>query len=621
MTIITRPKVPAAPEPQRRVRKPPGRVRRAADRKATRTMREGAPYAVSLAAAAAAAAVLHQPDIAVLGLGGVGGVAGVRLHEARGWHRSGGKAAMRGRRRYQGLATRKELRANLSPAVVARDASVTCPGIDPSRVPVGLGRALGQDLAGSREDTYLLVAPPRSGKTGLMACWVADAPGSVLATSTRTDMYAHTAAARRGAEIWVLNPDGDGDIPSTLRWSPVDGCDDPATAIQRAGYLMDAAPRDKSGKDAWWDAKGAELLRLMLHAAAIAGASMHQVRAWIADPGHPDPAAILASEYAAPGWGHKLAALAASDEQLNGIIASAAAALAWMDDPAMAEAACPRPDAGFDAETFLECGHGTVYLIGADRPHGALAPYFASFAAHLFETAKRIASRSPGGRLPAPLTLALDEAAITCPVPLHKWLAEAGGHGITVMAAVQGISQLLSRWGDHDGRTIKKLSTIKLFWGGDTDAADLEEISAVCGMRDTWDHTRNPDGSKTKTPRQERAVPPERIRKLGPGEVLVLHRSTRPVIAKVAHVWDRRGYQRAGVAGGVPARDAAPGQAAIEAPRREAIPVPPAAPAGIGRREPAPALDSPSGAYAVPSYPPADLEEVTWHNDRTATGA
>ena len=449
------------------------------------------------------------------------------------------------------------------------------PGLHPSQAAVVIGRAKGQDLAGSREDSYLLIAPPRIGKTGMMACWAADAPGALLATSTRTDMYVHTAIPRmRLGELHVLNPGGDGGIPSTLQWSPLDGCTYPAIAIERAGYLMAAAPKDSGGKDAWWDAKGAELLRLMLHAAALAGATMHEVAAWVRDPVSREPASILAGEFAAPGWDRALAQIADESDQVRGIAASASAALSWMDDPAMARAACPAGE-GFDAAAFLREGTGTVYLIGADKPHGSLAPYFAAFAANLFETAKWLASSCPGGRLEYPLTFALDEAAITCPVPLHKWTSEAGGHGITVMAAVQKLSQLYSRWGEHDGTTIFGNSTVKVFWGGATDHEDLEAISAVCGMRDTWDHVKDPDGGKTKQPRQERAIPPERIRMLGQNEVLVLHRSTRPVIARTEPVWERRGYEAARSAPALPAAARAAGDHAPA----QAIPLPGAPPA------------------------------------------
>ena len=558
--------------------KPPGRLSLAAKRKQEHLARTVLPYAGALAASAGADLILHQPVLLGLGAGAAAMHAGIRLHEARGWRRGGGKAAMRKRRRYQGTATRRELCRNLSPAAVARRAAVTSPGLHPSQAAVMIGWAKGQDLAGSREESYLLIAPPRTFKTALLACWAADAPGALLATSTRTDLYVHTAIPRGGlGDLHVLNPGGDGGIPSTLEWSPLDGCQSPAIAIERAGYLMAAAPKDSGGKDAWWDAKGAELLRLMLHAAAISGATMREAVAWVHDPASREPASILAGEFAAPGWDRRLAAMADDEsDQMRGIAASASAALSWMDDPAMARAACPSGD-GFDAAAFLRDGTGTVYLIGADKPHGSLAPYFAAFAANLFETAKWLASHSPGGRLEYPLTMTLDEAAITCPVPLHKWTSEAGGHGITVMAAVQGLPQL-SRWGEAEGKTIFKNSTVKIFGGGDTSHEDLEAISAVCGDRDTWDHVKAPDGGRTRQPRQERAIPPERIRMLGQNEVLVLHRSTRPVIARVTPAWERKGYEAAPLGPGAFPGDLQAPQPAIER-ARQAIPLPGAPPA------------------------------------------
>ncbi len=595
MTIRTEAKPAARP-------KPPGRLSVAARRKQEHMARTITPYAGALAAAAGADLALHQPVLLGIGLGAAAMHAAIRLHEAHGWHRGGGKAAMRKRRKYQGTATRRELRRNLSPAAARKRASVVTPGLHPSQAAVVIGRAKGQDLAGSREDSYLLIAPPRVGKTGMMACWAADAPGAMLATSTRTDLYKHTAIPRmRLGDLHVLNPGGDGGIPSTLAWSPLDGCTSPAIAIERAGYLMAAAPKDSGGKAAWWDAKGAELLRLMLHAAALAGATMHEVTAWVRDPMSREPASILAGEFAAPGWDRALGQLADDSDQMRGIAASATAALSWMDDPAMARAACPAGD-GFDAAAFLRGGTGTVYLIGADKPHGSLAPYFAAFAANLFETAKWLASHSPGGRLEFPLTFALDEAAITCPVPLHKWTSEAGGHGITVMAAVQKLSQLKSRWGDHDGAVIFGNSTVKVFWGGATDHEDLEAVSAVCGMRDTWDHVSNSDGTRTKQPRQERAISPERIRMLKQNEVLILHRSTRPVIARAEPVWERHGYEPAPLGPGAFPGHLQPALPAIEA-ARGAIPLPGAPPAVTAPAEKIPAL-----------------EESPWH-DHAATSA
>jgi type IV secretory pathway TraG/TraD family ATPase VirD4 len=585
--------------------KPPGKATLAFRRKRAQATRVTLPYAAGLTASLAADLAAHQPGLLWLAGGITAASAAHRAYDAHGWHRKGGTAAARRRSRYQGTATRKDIRQALSPKAAARHAAMACPGLHPDYAPVVIGRAVkpSRVIAGSREDSFLVIAPPRSLKTALISCWAADAPGALLATSSRTDLYAHTAIPRGAAgPVWVLNPDGDGDIPTTLAWSPLDGCRNPRTAMRRAGDLMHAAPKDSSGRDAWWDARGAELLRLMLHAAAVAGESMYEAAAWVRDPAAPEAIAALSSPLAAPGWAHELAALLAADEtQLAGITASAAAALSWMSDPVMAAAACPAPGEGFGCRDFA-AGSGSVYLIGEDRPHGSLAPYFAAFAAEVFEQAKQAAAAN-GGRLAIPVTFALDEAATICPVPLHKWTSVAAGYNITVAAGLQALSQLTARWGEHDGATIFTNMTVKVIGGGFTDHGELERLSAVCGDVDTWDEVKAPDGGKTKQHRQERLYPPERLRQLARWHVLVLHRTTRPVEAVITPVWERRGYERAATGTGAFTLPAA--QPAIEAPRREPIALP-GAPA-IARAPQHPAL--------IPATPE---EQPSWHATTSA---
>jgi type IV secretory pathway TraG/TraD family ATPase VirD4 len=585
--------------------KPPGKATLAFRRWRAQATRVTLPYAAGLTVSLAAALAAHQPGLLWLAGGITAASAAHRAYDARGWHRKGGTAAARRRSKYQGAATRKDISQALSPRAAARHAAMACPDLHPDYAPVVIGRAVkpSRVIAGSREDSFLVIAPPRSLKTALISCWAADAPGALLATSSRTDLYAHTAIPREAAgPVWVLNPDGDGDIPTTLSWSPLDGCRNPRTAMRRAGDLMHAAPRDSSGKDAWWDAKGAELLRLMLHAAAVAGLAMADAAAWVRDPSSVWPAKALSSPAAAPGWADELAAIAASDEtQLAGIIASAAAALSWMADPVMAAAADPAPGEGFDCAAFA-AGSGTVYLIGEDRPHGSLAPYFAAFAAEVFEQAKQAAAAN-GGRLAIPMTFALDEAATICPVPLHKWTSVAAGYNVTVAAGLQALSQLTARWGEHDGATIFTNMTVKVIAGGFTDHGELERLSAVCGDVDTWDEVKAPDGGKTKQHRQERLYPPERLRQLARWHVLVLHRTTRPVEAVITPVWERRGYERAATGTGAFTLPAA--QPAIEAPRREPIALP-GAPA-IARAPQHPAL--------IPATPE---EQPSWHATTSA---
>ncbi|MGK5554349.1 type IV secretory system conjugative DNA transfer family protein, partial [Actinomadura kijaniata] len=469
--------------------------------------------------------------------------------------------ASRGKRRksrYQGTASAVELHKRLSARAVRKHAARTRPLLDAPNAPitevgVALGRPhrLAPHLYGTAEDSYLLVAPPRTGKTGWIASAVQDAPGAVVATSTRVDLHNHTVTSRAArGPVWVLNPDDMGGVASTLRWSPLTGCQVPGEAIQRAGYLLEATG-DTGDKARFWNGQAHTLLRLMLHAAALHGADLTAVYRWVSDPADPVPHDILARHPdAAPGWAQELWALCQAPADTVGSIArTAAAALAWLSDPALARAACPEPGANFDATAFLLEG-GTVYLIGADRPHASLAPYVACFTAFLFEHAKQVAARLPGARLDPPLTLALDEAAIICPVPLQRWSAEAGGHGITLLAAVQSIAQMHERWGEPGAKTIWNNATVKLVFGGFTDAAELEAISAICGDHDviadptsaarragTGPTLRLRDttaGGDQRDPapvlRTERVLPPERLRLMQPGQALLLHRATRPVI-------------------------------------------------------------------------------------------
>ena len=131
-----------------------------------------------------------------------------------------------------------------------------------------------------------------------------------------------------------------------------------------------------------------------------------------------------------PGWAGKLAALTAHDgDYLSGVIASAEAALGWMDDPVMAAVACPA-DGGLDVPGFIEDAADSIYLIGADRPHGSLAPYFAAFGAEVFEQARAVAEAQPGRRLARPFIIVADEAATICPAPAAQVTAVAAGYNM-----------------------------------------------------------------------------------------------------------------------------------------------------------------------------------------------
>src|SRR3954451_7399546 len=107
-------------------------------------------------------------------------------------------------------------------------------------------------------------------------------------------------------------------------------------------------------------------------------------------------------------------------------------ALGWLTSPAACAAAglidepgrCGRP---LDVAELI-AGNGTVFLVGGDEAQ--VAPLVCALTGHVARQARRIAETKPGGRLDPPLRLALDEAALICPVPLESWTADMGGRGV-----------------------------------------------------------------------------------------------------------------------------------------------------------------------------------------------
>src|SRR4051795_9206781 len=85
-------------------------------------------------------------------------------------------------------------------------------------------------------------------------------------------------AARCERPVHVFNPVGFGDVPSTVRWSILAGCEDYATAIRRTGDLL---PQSMSAEAEHWFGKARTYLPVLLHAAAVAGRSVPDVMAWV----------------------------------------------------------------------------------------------------------------------------------------------------------------------------------------------------------------------------------------------------------------------------------------------------------------------------------------------------
>lgn len=285
--------------------------------------------------------------------------------------------------------------------------------------------------------------------------------------------------------------------------------------------------------------------------------------------------------------------LETNNETSTSIYTTMTSALGWLNDPEVAALATATPDEQFDVPTFIS-SRGTLYLLGSDRPYGTVAPLFTCLTAHIFETAKALASQAPGGRLDPYLTLVLDEAPLICPVPLDRWTADAGGRGIPIHIAAQSRTQLYAKWGELDGRTIWSNAAVKLIFGGIDDERELQAFADLCGQvdEDTAATSEGPGGAGTTTSvRQVPVMPPERIRGLKRWQVLLIRRGMAPAIGRITPVWVRRDVKAAN-------------RAIRSAPATATAPT--AVPAQASTADPADPAAAPS-ATAAPAAVPAQV--------------
>jgi type IV secretion system protein VirD4 len=413
----------------------------------------------------------------------------------------------------------------------------------PGEHSVMLGRAqYGHRLRVPVEEHILVMAPPRTGKTGFLASIIIDYPGPVISTTTKHDVFLLTSGIRaRIGPVHVFNPQGIGSVPSTFRWSPVHGCEDQAVAIRRADAFAHAVSNKGVEDASFWSAKASDYLRAYFHAAALAGADMRTVARWVlgADPEAPED--ILAAAGAVQ-WAMTLAELRSEAQKTASTVRMVMSrAMSFMADPALAESVLPG-DEPFDVAGFLR-GCGTLYMI-AESPEEEtpVAPLFAAMASEFHYQAALLGQASPGGRLDPPLLMGLDEVTQICPVPLPVWLSDSGGKGIQVCAVAHGEAQLAGRWAEHGKQVVLDTCSVKVLLPGISDTRTLEAAAQLCGQAAFREH------GQSWYSRYDVATP-DMIRQLPRGHALVVRGGLSPVIAKLPRAWKHPAYRRAQQAG------------------------------------------------------------------------
>ena len=412
----------------------------------------------------------------------------------------------------------RQLHAVAGAGAVRRQAAAIRPGLTKRGIPVtACGAMAGRVVSGSvlvrHRAVYspcsrgiLVVGPPGSGKSSWLVGPILDAPGAAYVSSTKTELVAMTSRLRaeRGP-VSVFNPTGLGEVVSTVGWDPVSGCDAPPVADARARALVRGGGGAANGQHSdFWSAKASEIVRCYLLAAALSGVDMGVVMDWALNPDDDTPVTVLESHpFEVPaGWvGTYQRNLSAAPNERSGYFSAVIPAVAFMDNPLVADACRPAPGTELDVEEFVS-GHGTIYVIAGEGDR-RVAPLLTALTEAVFDAAKRVAATHPGGRLDPPMGLFLDEIANTTPVPLDLWAADSRGWGITVCAVVQDLAQLESRWGPTRAQSILANLPTKVVLPGVTATSDLDALAYLAGHRRrrqvSQGHSDTADGRRSRS--------------------------------------------------------------------------------------------------------------------------
>jgi type IV secretory pathway TraG/TraD family ATPase VirD4 len=339
---------------------------------------------------------------------------------------------------------------------------------------------------GDLRDSVGIVAPPGYGKSsGVIIPAIMSWDGPVVATSTRGDLlqfcgnWRAQIAAQRGGTVYTYDPFGSEPGVTSLRWSPLAGCDNPTICYRRVSAMVAVAGHGISDGEHWRAGAGL-ILRGMFHAAALGGVDLAEVRMWLATQ-NTRPAAQILNDHprAARGWLADLQAVDKVGERERGSFYSVARNT--LDATAEPTALASALTSDLDIDRFLgTCS--TLFVVGPSHYQEVVAPLIVGLIDSITQRAAELAARSLGGKLDPPLLLALDEIANIAPLrSLPALVSEGGGRGIVTAWAAQSLAQLRGRYGADGQQAILTATTAKLIFGGMSNGNDLRDISGWAG--------------------------------------------------------------------------------------------------------------------------------------------
>ncbi|MFI9155679.1 type IV secretory system conjugative DNA transfer family protein [Streptomyces sp. NPDC053367] len=451
------------------------------------------------------------------------------------------RTAFRWFRNPSSLATLHQVR-ELAPKRAARTATrlrASLKGTDPKKVaPCDRGVLLGDhlpsgvELRGSDEDTYVAIMAPRAGKSTSLAIPVAEqAPGALLMTSNKADVYAATLASRSlVGRTWVLDTQGVAQVERQMWWDMIAQAETLEGAERLASHFVNQITSEQA--DPFWSQSAGDLLVGLFRAAYHDGGTVRDVMRWLADPKEKAPLRILYQHE--PVLAEQVdSSISIAEETQSGIYQNARTAVsALRDEKVLAWVTPDEHHPRFDPEDFA-LSTDTLYLLS--KKGGPASAVVAALADAVFTAAAEAGERH-GGRLPEPMRAVLDEAANICRIKdLPDLYSHLGSRGITPFVILQSYRQGVAAWGEVGMDSMWSAATKKIIGVGLDDARFAQDVSTLTGAHyvERGSYSKGKDGySHSYSEQREQVLDPAEIRAMRKGTALLL--STGMPVAQIA---------------------------------------------------------------------------------------
>ncbi|GKQ36562.1 type IV secretory system conjugative DNA transfer family protein [Streptomyces sp. A012304] len=449
--------------------------------------------------------------------------------------------AFRWYRNPSGLATLHQVR-ELTPKPAAKKATqlrASLKDVSPKDiVPADRGVLLGNhlpskvELRGSDEDTYVAIMAPRAGKSTSLAIPVAEeAPGALLMTSNKADVYAATLASRaRIGTTWVFDTQGVAQAERTMWWDMIAQAETLEGAERLASHFVAQVSSEQA--DPFWSQSAQDLLVGLFRAAWWDGGTVRDVMRWLADPRERAPLRILYANE--PVLAEQVeSSVNIAEETQSGIYQNARTAMsALRDEKVLAWVTPDERHPRFTLEQFAT-SRDTLYLLS--KKGGPTSALVAALADALFTAAAEAGERA-GGRLPEPMRAVLDEAANICKIAdLPDLYSHLGSRGITPFVILQSYRQGVKAWGEVGMDAMWSAATKKIIGVGLDDAKFTADISSLVGAHfvGRGSYSKSKDGySRSVAEQREQIMDPAEIRAMRKGTALLL--ATGMPVAQIA---------------------------------------------------------------------------------------